>query len=80
MDKPKLTLVPVKKDKDKPAVAKADAADATGEDPVADELTDEDGGTAKAEVIDPAKTESLNILEDMVEQSRGKKIAVRTQG
>ncbi len=81
VDKPKLTLVPVKKDKDKPAPAKADAADATGEDPVADEL-DEDGGagTAKAEAIDPAKTESLNILEDMIEQSHGKKIAAKTQG
>ncbi len=79
VDKPKLSLVPVKKDKDKPAAAKADAADATGEDPVADEL-DDDAGTAKAEAIDPAKTESLNILEDMIEQSHGRKIAAKTQG
>ena len=27
-------------------------------------------GTAKADVIDPIKTESLNILEDMIEQTR----------
>ncbi len=80
VDKPKLSLVPIKKDEKKPATAKADAADATGEDPVADELTDDgEVGTAKAEVIDPAKTESLNILEDMVEQTRGKKIAAKTQ-
>ena len=37
-------------------------------------------GTAKAEAIDPIKTESLNILEDMIEQTRGKKLAVKTQG
>ena len=81
VDKAKLSLVPTKKDKDKPAPVKADAADANGEDPVADEL-DEDGGagTAKAEAIDPAKTESLNILEDMIEQTRGKKLAAKTQG
>ena len=81
VDKTKLSLVTVKKEKDKPAPAKADAADATGEAPVADEL-DEDGGagTAKAEAIDPAKAESLNILEDMIEQTRGRKLAAKTQG
>ena len=41
---------------------------------------DEDGGTAKADVIDPGvKTESLNVLEDMIEQTRHTKLAVKTQ-
>ena len=76
VEKPKLTLVQVKKekDKDKTAPAKADAADAASEDAAADDL-DSDDGSAKAEVIDPIKTESLNILEDMVDQQRRTKLA-----
>ncbi len=87
VDKPKLALMPIKKDKDKDKdkdkektpQAKADGADASAEDAAADDLDDE-GGTAKAETIDPIKTESLNILEDMIEQLREKKLAIKSQG
>ena len=78
VDKPKLTMLPAKKDKDKSVQAKADANDAASEDPAADDL-EEETGTAKADVVDPIKTESLNILEDMVEQTRGKKLTAKTQ-
>ena len=79
VDKPKLTLMPVKKDKDKACGRTRRTPTApNGEDSVAEDL-DEDGGTAKADVIDPAKTESLNILEDMIEQTHGKKLAAKTQ-
>ena len=65
-----------KKDKDKAAQQKADASN---DDAVSDEADAEGddfpGGTAKANVIDPIKTESLNILEDMVEQQRHVKLA-----
>ena len=65
-----------KKDKDKAAQQKADASN---DDAVSDEADadgdDFPGGTAKANVIDPIKTESLNILEDMVEQQRHVKLA-----
>ena len=80
VDKPKLTMLPVKKDKEKTAQAKADANDAASEDAAADDLDEDDSGTAKADVIDPIKTESLSILEDMIEQTHGKKLAVKTQG
>ena len=80
VEKPKLTLMPVKKDKEKTAQAKADATDAAAADDASADDLEEDGGTAKAEAIDPIKTESLNILQDMIEQTRGKKLAVKAQG
>ncbi len=80
VDKPKLTMIPVKKDKEKTAQAKADASDAASEDTAADDLDEDDSSTAKADVIDPIKTESLSILEDMIEQTRVKKLAAKTQG
>ena len=81
IDKPKLTLMSTKKDKDKTGQAKEDARDAASEDVAADDVDDEDsGGTAKADVIDPIKVESLNILEDMIDQTRRTKLAVKTQG
>ncbi len=79
------------KDKDKPAdvskpdaakngdIAKADKADAkaAGADAADadDDDLDDDGGTAKAEAVDPIKIESLNILEDLIEQQRRVKLA-----
>ena len=79
VEKPKLERINIdkkdKKDKDKAAQQKADAAnaDATSDD-TADDL-DDGLDTAKTNVIDPIKTESLNILEDMVEQQRHVKLA-----
>ena len=81
VDKPKLERINVdkkdKKDKDKAAQQKADAANAdAAADDTGDDLDDEEAlDTAKANVIDPIKTESLNILEDMVEQQRHVKLA-----
>ena len=78
VDKPKLERINVdkkdKKDKDKAAQQKADAANA---DAASDDADDLDDGldTAKTNVIDPIKTESLNILEDMIEQQRHVKLA-----
>ena len=78
VDKPKLERINVdkkdKKDKDKATQQKADAANA---DAVSDDADDDLDGldTAKTNVIDPIKTESLNILEDMVEQQRHVKLA-----
>ncbi len=81
VDKVKLTMLPVKKDKEKTAQAKADAGDAAAEDAASDDLEEDEGGsTAKADAIDPIKTESLNILEDMIEQTHHTKLAVKTQG
>ena len=63
------------------AVAKADKADAkasgadAADDADDDDDLDDDGSTAKAEAVDPIKTESLNILEDLVEQQRRVKLA-----
>ena len=65
--------------KDKSAEQKADAvnSDATADD--ADAESDEDVesvfGANKANVIDPIKTESLNILQDLIEQQRHVKLA-----
>ena len=61
-------------------IAKADKADAkaTGADAADaddDDLDDDTGGTAKTEAVDPIKTESLNILEDLIEQQRRVKLA-----
>ena len=80
VDKPKLERINPdkkdKKDKDKAVQQKADAAndDAVSDDTDADG-DDFPGATAKTNVIDPIKTESLNILEDMVEQQRHVKLA-----
>ncbi len=90
VDKPKLALVGADKDKktknktaadtDKPAadkVAKADDADAKSADPVSAEA-DEDADFSekeKPEAVDPIKTESLSILEDLAEQQRRVKLA-----
>ncbi len=79
VDKPKLTMLSSKKDKDKTAQAKADASDAATEDAAADDLDEESASTAKADAVDPIKVESLNVLEDMIEQTRGKKLAVKGQ-
>ncbi len=78
LDKPKLTMLPIKKDKEKTGQGKADANDAASEDPAAEDL-EEESGTAKADVVDPIKTESLNVLEDMIEQTHGKKLAAKGQ-
>ena len=56
------------------ADAKASGGDAADADD--DELDDDGGtGTAKADAVDPIKTESLNILEDLIEQQRRVKLA-----
>ena len=79
VDKAKLDRINVdkkdKKDKDKAAQQKADAANADAASDDADDDLDGGLGTAKANVIDPIKTESLNILEDLIEQSRHVKLA-----
>ncbi len=91
VDKPKLALVGADKDKDKKAknktadadkpaadkVAKADDADAKSADPVSAEA-DEDADFSdkeKPDAVDPIKTESLSILEDLAEQQRRVKLA-----
>ena len=62
-------------------IAKADKADAkaSGADAAADadddDELDDDSGTAKADAVDPIKIESLNILEDLIEQQRRVKLA-----
>ena len=90
VDKPKLARVePDKKDKKTADVSKPDAAKsgdiakadkddakASGADADAeDDDVDDDSGTAKADTVDPIKTESLNILEDLIEQQRRVKLA-----
>ncbi len=92
VDKPKLALVGADKDKDKKAknktadadkpaadkVAKADDSDAKSVDPVSAEA-DEDADFSekeKPDAVDPIKTESLSILEDLAEQQRRVKLAV----
>ena len=81
MDKPKLERVATaKKDKDKEKkVAKADTNDARAQDPVAaddDDLDDAElSPKEKADAIDPIKTESLSIMEDVIEQQRHGKLA-----
>ncbi len=81
VDKPKLDRIKNdkndkkdKQDKDKAAQQKADAAGADAADDSADDEEDV-FGAAKANVVDPIKTESLNILEDMIEQQRHVKLA-----
>ena len=80
VDKPKLERINLdkkdKKDKDKAAQQKADGAgaDAAPDDSTDDEI-DDVFGAAKPNVVDPIKTESLNILEDMIEQQRHVKLA-----
>jgi carboxyl-terminal processing protease len=80
VDKPKLERLNFdkkdKKDKDK-AAQKADAANADTVSDGSDDGLDDDvtGASAKANVVDPIKTESLNILEDMIEQQRHVKLA-----
>jgi carboxyl-terminal processing protease len=79
VDKPKLDrIMPEKKDKkdkDKTAQQKADAANAdAASDDSGDDL-DDPLDTAKTNVIDPIKTESLNILEDLIEEQRHVKLA-----
>lgn len=82
-DKPKLERVGAdKKDKDKNKVAKADTADAKAQDPAAaeggdaDELDDAElNPREKSDAVDPIKTESLSIVEDIVEQTRHGKLA-----
>ena len=56
------------------ADAKASGADAADDADDDDDLDDDDG-TAKADAVDPIKTESLNILEDLIEQQRRVKLA-----
>ncbi len=78
VDKPKLERINTdkkdRKDKDKAAQEKADAgADGVGDD--TDDVEEGFGLTAKPNVVDPIKTESLNILEDMIEQQRHPKLA-----
>ena len=81
LDKSKLERVATtKRDKDKDKkVAKADTNDARAQDPVAaddDDLDDAELSLKeKADAIDPIKTESLSIMEDMIEQQRHGKLA-----
>lgn len=85
VDKPRLARVVEKKDKEKTdakskdgdkAQPKATPAPST-EDDGADALADDDtGGTGKSsEALDPIKTESLNILADMIDQQKHPKLA-----
>ena len=66
---------------DKPAadkVAKADDSDAKSVDPAADEDADAEAELSdkeKPDAVDPIKTESLSILEDLAEQQRRVKLA-----
>ena len=53
--------------------AKAAGADAASD--ADDDDLDDDSGTAKADAVDPIKNESLNILEDLIEQQRRVKLA-----
>ena len=82
---------PEKKDKDKKTadvskpdaaksgdIAKADKADAKASGADADDADEDDlddDGTAKTEAVDPIKNESLNVLEDLIEQQRRVKLA-----
>ncbi len=91
VDKPKLALVgATEKEKakktaatdknDKPAekVAKADDADAKSVDPASaddDDAEAELSEKEKPDAVDPIKTESLSILEDLTEQQRRVKLA-----
>ena len=80
-DKSKKTATATNDKTDKPAadkVAKADDADAKNVDPAAaaDDDTDADfSEKEKPDAVDPIKTESLSILEDLAEQQRRVKLA-----
>jgi hypothetical protein len=80
VDKPKLQLLTSKKDKaeakdkTKGPEQKAGATeDTTGEDALADDDDSED--KAAADVIDPVRNESLNILADLAAQERRVRVA-----
>ena len=80
-DKPKKTAAATTDKTDKPAadkVAKADDADAKSVDPAAAADDDADADFSekeKPDAVDPIKTESLSILEDLAEQQRRVKLA-----
>ncbi len=93
VDKPKLERVAAavdkKKDKEKDKIAKADNADAKAQDPVAasgdggdaDDLDDAElNAKEKPDAVDPIKTESLSIIEDIIEQGRHGKLATTAAG
>lgn len=75
-EKPNLQLMPSKEDRAKEKAKTAEAKPASSDDADDDALAEaEDDDKESSDSIDPIKTESLNILSDLIQQQRRVKLA-----